>query len=153
MLILKKYSNQINELKPLVLALGIELYGKEPNVELYLSYHEDSVWILYDGETAVGFFSWFLTDNCGFGDEQVFCDFMYIKKEYRAGIGFSIMMKKILDIALEKNIEISIGLSSHTAKQLAKKGKAKFVFNIVEFSMEQIKDWHRRTTKITKQRK
>lgn len=141
MLILKKYSNQLNELKPLVLALGIELYGKEPNVELYLSYHEDSVWILYDGETAVGFFSWFLTDNCGFGDEQVFCDFMYIKEEYRSGAAFGIMTRKVAEIAVSLDMEVSIGLASEETKKLAEKKKAKLVFNIVEFSKDEVNKW------------
>lgn len=149
MLELKIYKNEMyDDLSLLVAKLGIELYGREPDVDLFIGYHNDCIYMVYDKKEPVGFCSYYFTDNCGFSDVSLFCDFMYIEPEHRSSNAFSIMLKHMLDIATEHNYLFGLSAFSDTVKDLSLKYNAKFVYNIVEFSKDSVLSMSRKLNKI-----
>jgi hypothetical protein len=144
---IQKYTPDYKEqLEVLLCDFSKEVFGSgTADIDTFVDYH----WVTYLailGEEVVGFSSFTYNTYFGLRPPTVGNDYLYVKPEHRKGRAVYLLSMQSAAVCIEAGIPLEHYYASKESKKLSKNIQGTFLYDVYEYSVEEVARINKRFT-------
>lgn len=122
---------------------------KDIRVDDFIKYH-NSIYLIVDGSNIVGFSSYFINDNYGLDEMNIFNDYLYVVPSHRGTKATYLLMLQTGAVVTDNNLPLSHAYASEGSDRLGKRLSGKKMFTAYRYTVEEVEREFNKLKKLVK---